>query len=150
MIFSAIKGLHLSRRVLFMTTIRRLLKKMPSLSHQKRKLKRCLKSMQMFIKAPITTNTTTRKKIINNNRLFSHERDNDEFRRTTPSRRPFTTRYQNLFLGYCFSCRNFSYKEIHCKAYGINVYISKIYYENYKDDLVNNKTRSIHAPHDRI
>jgi hypothetical protein len=57
-----------------MTTIRRPLKKMQALSHQKRKLKRSLKAMQMFLKVPITVKTTTRKEIMTNKRLIFHSR----------------------------------------------------------------------------
>jgi hypothetical protein len=33
----------------------------------------------------------------------SPKNNKNEFRRVVPPRRPFTNRYQNIFLGYCFS-----------------------------------------------
>jgi hypothetical protein len=134
-----------------MTTIRRPLKKMQALSHQKRKLKKGMKAMQI-LKVPIIVKTN---KEINHNQQetdFSLKKDKDEFRRVSPSRRPFTTRYQNIFLGYFFSCKNFGHKAIDCKAYGRNDYMrnrSKISHKNYKDDHMNNKTRGFHGHVDR-
>jgi hypothetical protein len=47
----------------------------------------------------------------------SHKNNKNEFKIVVPPRRPFTNRYQNLFLGYCFSCNNFGHKAIDCRAY---------------------------------
>ena len=32
-------------------------------------------------------------------------------------RRPMTSRYQQIFLGHCYSCNNFGHKALDCKAY---------------------------------
>jgi hypothetical protein len=72
----------------------------------------------------------------------------NEFRRVVPPRRPFTTRYQNLFLGYCFSCNNFGHKEIDCRAYTRSDHVRNINrgpYKTSKDDYVSNKTISSHG-----
>jgi hypothetical protein len=45
----------------------------------------------------------------------TQEEDHD-FRRTTPTIRPPTPRYQNIFLGLCYSCNNFGHKAINCRA----------------------------------
>jgi hypothetical protein len=44
----------------------------------------------------------------------------DIFIRYFPPRWPHTTRYQNSFLGYCFSCNHFGHKEIDCRVYTRN------------------------------
>jgi hypothetical protein len=82
---------------------------------------------------------------------FSFKKDKDEFRRGAPSRRPFTTRYQNIFLGYCFSCKNFGHKEIDCRVYGRNNYVRNRSRRphNHEDDHMNNQTRSFHGTIDR-
>jgi len=49
---------------------------------------------------------------------FSFKKYKNEFRRGSPSRIPLTTRYQNIFLGYCFSCKICGHKGIDCRAYG--------------------------------
>jgi hypothetical protein len=41
----------------------------------------------------------------------------NEYRRNTTPRRSPPKRYQQLFLGYCFSCHNFGNKSLDCKAY---------------------------------
>ena len=46
----------------------------------------------------------------------TQEEDHD-FRRTTPTGRPPTPGYQNIFLGSCYSCNNFGHKAINCRAY---------------------------------
>jgi hypothetical protein len=47
----------------------------------------------------------------------SHKNNNNDFKRVVSARRHFTTRYQNLFLGYCFSCNNFGHKTLDCSNY---------------------------------
>jgi hypothetical protein len=47
----------------------------------------------------------------------SHKNNKNQFRRVAPTRRPFTTWYQNLFLGYCFSCNDFGHKALECISY---------------------------------
>jgi hypothetical protein len=45
-------------------------------------------------------------------RSFNHDHDqsSQKFIRTTPQRRLFTPRYENLFYGNCFYCTNFGHK----------------------------------------
>jgi hypothetical protein len=72
----------------------------------------------------------------------------NEFRRVVLPRRPFTTRYQNLFLGYCFSCNNFGHKAIDCRSYARSDHVKVrniCSYETSKDDYVTNKTRRSHG-----
>jgi hypothetical protein len=56
-----------------------------------------------------------------NNQREDCDQPRQEFKRTTPQRRSFTPRYQNLFLGHCFTCTNFGHKVVDCKEYGRNV-----------------------------
>ena len=53
----------------------------------------------------------------NDDQQKSNSTHKNELKRVVPPRRPFTTRYQNLFLGYCFCCNNFGHKTIDCRAY---------------------------------
>jgi hypothetical protein len=74
----------------------------------------------------------------------SHKNNKNEFRRVVPPRRPFTTQYQNLFLGYCFSCNNFGHKEIDCRDYARSDHVrdrNRGSYKTSKDDYVSNKTK---------
>jgi hypothetical protein len=78
----------------------------------------------------------------------SHKNNKNESRRVVPPRRPFTNRYQNLFLGYCFSCNNFGHKAIDCRAYTRSDHVrnrNRGPYKTSKDDYVSNKTRSSHG-----
>jgi hypothetical protein len=78
----------------------------------------------------------------------SHKNNKNEFRRVVPPQRPFTNRYQNLFLGYCFSCNNFGHKAIDCRAYARSDHVrdrNRGSYKTSKDDYVSNKTRSSHG-----
>ena len=56
-------------------------------------------------------------------RSFNHNHDQSrkKFRRTTPQRRSFTPRYENLFYGHCFYCTNFGHKVAYCRDYKRNV-----------------------------
>jgi len=45
--------------------------------------------------------------------------EDQEFRRTPPSGRPPTLRYQNYFPGFCYSCSNFGHKAIDYRSYVI-------------------------------
>jgi chromosome segregation ATPase len=47
----------------------------------------------------------------------NYRRIDREPRWTTPQRRSLTPRYQNFFLGHCYTCGNFGHKAINC---GIN------------------------------
>jgi hypothetical protein len=78
----------------------------------------------------------------------TQEEDHD-FRRTTPTRRPPTPRYQNIFLGLCYSCNNFGHKAINCRAYakGRNTW-NKSSYENPKNHYEGNYPRKPHEAFD--
>jgi hypothetical protein len=60
---------------------------------------------------------------------FNHDHDQSKkkFRRTTPQRRSFTPRYENLFYGHCFCCTNFGHKVADCRDYKINVQADRAY-----------------------
>ena len=53
------------------------------------------------------------------------------FRRTTPQRRSFTSRYQSFFYGYCFTCNNFGHKVVDCRVYGRNAQTRDVYVDPY-------------------
>jgi hypothetical protein len=78
----------------------------------------------------------------------SHKNNKNEFKRDVPPRRPFTTRYQNLFLGYCFSCNNFSHKTLYCRDYTKSDNVrnrNRGPYKTLKDDYVMKKNKSSHG-----
>jgi hypothetical protein len=56
-------------------------------------------------------------------RIFNHDHDQSrkKFRRTTPQRRSFTPRYENLFYGHCFRYTKFGHKVAYCRDYKRNV-----------------------------
>jgi hypothetical protein len=60
---------------------------------------------------------------------FNHDHDQSKkkFRRTTPKRRSFTPRYENLFYGQFFYCTNFGHKVADCRDYKINVQADRAY-----------------------
>jgi hypothetical protein len=60
---------------------------------------------------------------------FNHDHDQSKkkFRRTTPQRRSFTPRYENLFYGHCFYCTNFGHKVADCRDYKRNVQADRTY-----------------------
>ena len=61
-------------------------------------------------------------------------------------RRPFTNRYQHLFLGYCLSYNNFCHKAMNCKAYARDDHMRNIsVYNSPKYNYMNNKTRYFHG-----
>jgi hypothetical protein len=77
----------------------------------------------------------------------SHKNNKNDFRRVV-SRRPFTTRYQNIFLGYCFSCNSFGHKALDCRAYERSSHMrdrNRGSYKTSKNDYVSNETRSSHG-----
>ena len=51
-----------------------------------------------------------------------------------------TNRYQQIFLGHCYSCNNFVHKALKCRAYG------KVY--EYKKDMSSKKPKG--RKHNRI
>jgi hypothetical protein len=61
--------------------------------------------------------------MFNPQRSFNHDHDQlrKKFRRTTPQRRSFTPRYENLFYGHCFNCTKFGHKVAYCRDYKRNV-----------------------------
>jgi hypothetical protein len=60
---------------------------------------------------------------------FNHDYDQSKkkFRRTTPQKRSFTPRYENLFYGHCFYCTNFGHKVADCRDYKRNVQADRAY-----------------------
>ena len=42
----------------------------------------------------------------------------DEDRANEVSKIPMSIRYQQIFLGHCYSCNNFGHKSLKCRAYG--------------------------------
>jgi hypothetical protein len=60
-----------------------------------------------------------------------------EPRWTTSQRRSLTLRYQNLFLGHCYTCKNFGHKETNCRINERNNYeikmngVNRIYGNNH-------------------
>jgi septal ring factor EnvC (AmiA/AmiB activator) len=56
-----------------------------------------------------------------------HDQSKKKFRRTTPQRRSFTPRYENLFYGHCFYCTNFGHKVADCRDYKRNVQADRAY-----------------------
>ena len=78
----------------------------------------------------------------------SHNNNKNEFKRVVPRRRTFKNRYQNIFLGYCFSCNNFGHKAIDWRAYTRSDHVrdrNMGSYKTSKDDYVRNKTRISHG-----
>jgi chromosome segregation ATPase len=55
-----------------------------------------------------------------------YKRIDSEPRWTTPKIRSLTPRYQNFFLGHCYTCGNFGHKEINCRINERNKYTSYI------------------------
>ena len=52
--------------------------------------------------------------------------------------RPFTNKYEQLFLGYCFSCNKFGHKAINCRFYARDDHMrNKSVYDAPKDNYVN-------------
>ena len=63
-----------------------------------------------------------------------------DFRKVETPSRSFSTRYENIFLGHFYVCRNFEHKSTHCKSYEINNYMRRRNDYGYpKDNLVNNR-----------
>jgi hypothetical protein len=52
----------------------------------------------------------------------NYRRIDHEPRWTTSQRSPLTPRYQNFFLGHCYTCKNFGHKAINCKINERNTY----------------------------
>jgi hypothetical protein len=60
----------------------------------------------------------------NNHYEGNYKRIDHEPRWTTPQRRSLTPRYQNLFLGHCYTCENFGHQAINCRINDKNNYAS--------------------------
>jgi hypothetical protein len=52
----------------------------------------------------------------------NYRRIDHEPRWTTSKRSPLTPRYQNFFLGHCYTCKNFGHKAINCRINERNKY----------------------------
>jgi hypothetical protein len=64
-----------------------------------------------------------------------------KFRRVETRRMFFSTRYENIFLGHCYTCRRFGHKAIHCKINARNNYMRNINTYGYpKDNHVNSRS----------
>jgi hypothetical protein len=116
-----------------------------SQSHQKRKMNERLKYMPIFSRVPSTMKAIVGKAMITNRNLILLTRIS---RRVVLPRRHFTNCYQNIFLGYCFSCNNFGHKAIYCGAYEGSDHVRDINRGSYKtsnDDYVSNKNRISHG-----
>ena len=90
-------------------------------------------------KKTIEDTSSRRPSMFKPQRSFNHDHDQSrkKFRRTTPQRRSFTPRYENLFYGHRFYCTNFIHKVADCRDYKINVqeinaYVSPRNIECYK------------------
>jgi hypothetical protein len=59
------------------------------------------------------------------------------FRRATPFIISPTSMYQTIFLGLCYSCKNFGHKDANCRAYAMNI-------SNYEVYSINNYPRKSH------
>jgi hypothetical protein len=49
-----------------------------------------------------------------------------EFKKIERPRRSPSIRYENIFLGHSYACRNFGHKTIYCKAYARNNYMRNV------------------------
>jgi hypothetical protein len=81
-----------------------------------------------------------------------HKNNKNEFRIVVPSRRPFTTQYQNLLLGYYFSCNKFGHKALDCRDYARSDHVrdrNRGSYNTSENDYVINKTKISHGFVDR-
>jgi hypothetical protein len=71
---------------------------------------------------------------INNQEEVEEQQEHDtsswnkrsKFRRCETPRRSLPTRYENIFLGHCYTCKNFGHKAIHCKINARNNYMRNI------------------------
>jgi hypothetical protein len=60
---------------------------------------------------------TLRSGINNQKGVEEHDKNRrSKFRRGETPRRSFPTRYENIFLGHFYTCKNFGHKEIHYKS----------------------------------
>jgi hypothetical protein len=78
----------------------------------------------------------------------SHKKNMNEFIIVVPPERPLTNQYQNIYLGYCFSCNNFGHKAIYCRAYARIYHVRDINrgsYKTSKDEYLGNKTKNSHG-----
>lgn len=73
------------------------------------------KSYEVVLEKPVKNEENSKKVDDQYNPNSFYKRNG--FKRTTPPRRPFTTRFQILFIVYSFSCNIFGHKAINCRAY---------------------------------
>ena len=75
---------------------------------------------------------------------------NNEFRISTPTRKPHMPKCQSLFLGLCYACNNYGHKAIYCRAYAQNRNTwRKNSYENSRNQFEVNYVRQPHGSFDR-
>jgi hypothetical protein len=75
------------------------------------------KEMNILKRPPTFRNQRSFNQYEGNYRRIDHEP-----RWTTPQRNPLTPRYQNFFLGYCYTCKIFGHKAINCRINEMNTY----------------------------
>jgi hypothetical protein len=80
-------------------------------------------------KKTIEDTSSIRPSMFKKQRSFNHdhEKSRKKFKRTTPQRRSFTPRHENLFYGHFFCCTNFGHKVADCRDYKRNVQARNFY-----------------------
>jgi hypothetical protein len=69
-----------------------------------------------------------------------------KFRKGETPRRSSSTRYENIFLGHCYTCRNFGHKAIDCKINARNNYVRNMNDYGYpRDNHVNRRYGNAHG-----
>jgi hypothetical protein len=120
-----------------------------SQNHQKKVNEENPKSYANIFKGSINSESCSRKGNQDQQKLdSSHKNNKNEFKIVVPPRRPFKTRYQNLFLGQFFSCNNFGHKALDFRAYARSDNVRDINrgsYKTSKNNYVSNKTKISHG-----
>jgi hypothetical protein len=80
----------------------------------------------------------------------NYRRIDCEPRWTTPQRRSLTPRYQNFFLGHCYTCGNFGHKAINCRINERNNYASYMNGENSRYENVRRPFNRNYNPFDPL
>jgi hypothetical protein len=77
--------------------------------------------------------------------MKKNQKQDHDFKRTSPTRTPPTPRYRNIFLGLCYSCNNFGHTTINYRDYANdrNTWC-KSSYENPKNHYEENYPRNPH------
>jgi hypothetical protein len=80
----------------------------------------------------------------------NYRRIDYEPRWTTPQRRSLTPRYQNFFLGHCYTCGKFGHKAINCRINERNNYESYMNGENSRYENVHRLLNKNYNPFDPL